>query len=102
MGDARWNGGFHPSLCLFGYATLYRICPCAAGDAPRTVCRQTCTHSRFELVPITRLAAKVATVGPIVDPSMAVAQKSSKSANVRCTSIFRVSTLSSPASVHKF
>src|SRR5712664_1759061 len=30
--------------------------------------------------------AIVATVGPIVDPSMAVAQKSSKSANVRCTS----------------
>ncbi len=43
------------------------------------------------------LATIVATVGPIVDPSMAVAQKSSKSANVRCTSIFRVSTLSTPA-----
>src|SRR5712664_1533302 len=48
------------------------------------------------------LATIVATVGPIVDPSMAVAQKSSKSANLRCTSLFRVSTLSSPASVHKF
>ncbi|SRR5229473_2842137 len=31
------------------------------------------------------LATIVATVGPIVDPSMAVAQKFSKSANVRCT-----------------
>jgi hypothetical protein len=32
---------------LLRYATLYRVCPCAEGDAPRAVCRQTCTHSRF-------------------------------------------------------
>src|SRR5216684_7023842 len=55
MGDAgaETAASTPPPLCLFGYATLYRICPCAVGDAPRTVCRQTCTHSRFELLPIT-------------------------------------------------
>ena len=72
-----------------------RVGPRAIGDATGAVGRQPKPHFRFQ--PCSVAGDNFAIGGPMFGIVRVVAQKSSKSAKVRTTSISRVSILSRPA-----